>query len=68
MLSKDIIEKMALPEVEAQLKLLQQRKKALLKSEENQPDYACTKEGNRKVIIIGGQGKIGKLFADLFAN
>ncbi len=68
MLSKDIIEKMALPEVEAQLKLLQQRKKALLKSEENQPDYACTKEGNRKVIIIGGQGKIGKLFADLFAQ
>ncbi len=68
----------ALLRIEQQIEILRQQKKQLLLAKnrvsieenaiEQMQDYSCSKASNRKVVVIGGRGKLGKVFVQLFSH
>ena len=67
-----VTKEMSLEQLEQQIKLLQlQRERLLAKTNKNTvhpTSYRCTKTGNRKVVVVGGRGQLGKLFVSLLQH
>ena len=65
---------MTLQLLDEQIEALQKQRAELIKQSKSTVganaikdiQYACKKPGNRNVIIIGGQGQLGRLFVQLF--
>ena len=66
------IDELSLEEVEKQIHWLNERKRKLIDEKKHQcfssTGYRCAKSGNRKVVVIGGLGLLGRLFVRLFAE
>lgn len=65
---------LSLQAIEKKIKSLQIQKEKLLAANRsvekgnaiNLVQYACAKDGNKKIVVIGGQGQLGSLFVRLF--
>jgi len=66
----DITTNKTLQQLDAEIQALNAQRLLLLQNTEQtqQSDiaYPCIKTGNRKVVVIGGQGQLGQLFVNLF--
>ncbi|TQV84552.1 bifunctional chorismate mutase/prephenate dehydrogenase [Aliikangiella coralliicola] len=66
------VDELTLEEIDKQIHLLNEYKQKLVAQEktEDTPSqkYECVKNGNRKVVVIGGKGQLGRLFVRLFRD
>jgi len=56
---------LSLEQLDEQINQLQQQRDQLLKTSLLR-NYPSAKQGNRKVVIVGGQGQLGQVFVNLF--
>jgi len=65
-----LTEETTLQQIEEQIQLLQMQRDMLLAKQQTHKDtdnnYACTKAGNRHIVVVGGKGQLGQLFVRLF--
>ncbi len=65
------IEELSLEEIEQYIARLSKRRDELvsepLTDDNTTALYQCTKQGNRKVVIVGGNGQLGRIFVRLFS-
>jgi len=65
-----IDENLTLAQIDEQINALQRQKLKLQNAEKNRSKpalrYSCSKQGNRRVVVIGGGGQLGSLFVEMF--
>jgi len=63
---------MTLEQLDAQIEHLNEQRNRLLEQlsqqELRQHNYPCAKSGNRKIVVVGGNGQLGRLFVNLLKS
>ena len=66
---KNNVNDLTLEQIDTLIEELQLQKQSLIKGDTNsssQKSYACKKADNKNIVVVGGNGQLGRLFVDLF--